>query len=91
MTSNLGSHFRAARLSRGLTLQRLARLTGYADARKVAARIARFEADGIGNDELVARLADALDIDYPTVECLLALDGADPVVVVVTAPGSAGS
>jgi transcriptional regulator with XRE-family HTH domain len=76
MSSKVGGYFRAARLARGLTLEALARLTGFADARKVAARIARFEQEGIIKDELLARLADALDIDLETVEALVAQDAA---------------
>ena len=74
MTSNLGAHFKAARLAKGLTLEGLAQLTGHANARKIAGRIARFERGGTVNDELLARLADALGIDYPTIEALLAQD-----------------
>jgi transcriptional regulator with XRE-family HTH domain len=72
MTSHLGTYFKAMRLARGLTLDGLARLTGYRDRRKVAGRIARFEQEGVVKDELLSRLAAALDVDYPTVEALMA-------------------
>lgn len=75
MLKHLSNHFKAARLAKGLTVEALARLLGYADSRKVAARIARFEQDGGVKDELLARLADALEIDLPTIEALLAVQG----------------
>lgn len=75
MTSHLGTYFKAMRLARGLTLDGLARLTGYRDCRKVAGRIARFEQEGVVNDELLSRLAAALDIDFPTVEALMVQRG----------------
>jgi transcriptional regulator with XRE-family HTH domain len=78
MMQNVADRFRAARLTRGLTVQELARLTGYANTRKVAGRIARFELDGTISDELLSRLADVLDIDYAAIEQLVALDAREP-------------
>lgn len=78
MLKHLADHFKAARLAKGLALEDLARLTGHKNARKVAARIARFEQDGWVKDELLCRIADALDIDYATIEELAALDGHEP-------------
>jgi len=74
MTSNIGAHFKAARLARGLTLEGLALLTGHGNARKGAGRIASFEQGGSINDELLARLADALGVDYATIERLTTQD-----------------
>jgi len=74
MTARLGTFFKAARLAKGLTLKGLALLTGHANARKGAGRIARFEQGGSINDELLARLADALGIDYATIERLTTQD-----------------
>jgi transcriptional regulator with XRE-family HTH domain len=74
MMKHLADHFKAARLAKGLTLGTLARLTGYPNARKVAGRIACFEKYGTIKDELLARLADALGIDYAAIERLLARD-----------------
>lgn len=75
MMSHLGNHLRAVRLTQHLTLPDLARLCGYSNARKVAARIAVFERDGTVKEELLARLADALGVDFPSVEALQAQDG----------------
>lgn len=72
MLKHLADHFRAARLAKGLTLEALARQTGYGRVKKTARRIARFERDGGITEELLARIADALDIDLPTIEGLLA-------------------
>jgi transcriptional regulator with XRE-family HTH domain len=72
MLKHLADHFRAARLAKGLTLEALARQTCYGRAKKTARRIARFERDGGITEELLARIADALDIDLPTIEELLA-------------------
>jgi transcriptional regulator with XRE-family HTH domain len=82
MMKQVADRFRAARLARALTIADLARLTGYPNTRKVAGRIARFEQDRTIRDELLSRLADALDIDYPTIEQLLALDARKPIYVV---------
>lgn len=74
MTNHLGTFFRTARLAKGLTLEGLAHLTGFGNTKKIASRIACFEAGGTISDELLSRLGDALDIDFPTVDGLLAQD-----------------
>lgn len=74
MKTHLGTFFRTARLAKGLTLEGLAHLTGFGNIRKVAGRIAYFEANGTINDELLSRLADALGIDFPIIEALLDQD-----------------
>jgi transcriptional regulator with XRE-family HTH domain len=71
MRRHLAEHFRAARIAKGWSLETLARQTGYGRAKKTARRIARFERDGRIGEELLARIADALDIDLATVEALL--------------------
>lgn len=72
MLTDLARHFRGARLAKGRSLDALARQTHYGRPKKTARRIARFERDGHISEELLARLADALDIDLPTVEELVA-------------------
>jgi transcriptional regulator with XRE-family HTH domain len=72
----LPARFKAARLTRGLSLEDLARQTGYRDARKVAARIGRFECDGTVKDELLSRLTAALDLEGETIEALEAEEAA---------------
>lgn len=72
--NNLGNYFHDRRKSQGLSLGQLAKLVGYRNISKGANRIARFERAGIITDDLLAALADALDIDYPTVERLIEQD-----------------
>ncbi len=74
MQSHLASHFKAVRLERGLTAEQLARRIGAENVRKAMSRIGRFEAGGKVSDDLLALLADALDIDLPTVEALVEQD-----------------
>jgi hypothetical protein len=64
----------APRLARGLTTEDLARRTGCANARRNAGRIDRCKEDGTVSGELLSRLADALNIDYPAIERLLSLN-----------------
>lgn len=75
MLRHLANHFRTVRQARGLTMRDLAVLVGYRDSRKIAGRIGWFEQTGSIKEELLARLADALGIEYPTVEPLLAEGG----------------
>ena len=77
MMKDIAAHFKAARLAKGLTIEGLAALTGYRNTRKVTARIGRFEQEGVIKDELLARIADALGIEFTTIEELLPLDGVD--------------
>jgi transcriptional regulator with XRE-family HTH domain len=72
--NHLGSFFHNQRISQGLSLGQLARMVGYGNVSKGANKIVRFERDGIITEELLARLADALGIDLPTVERLIEQD-----------------
>jgi transcriptional regulator with XRE-family HTH domain len=72
--SNLGNLFHEQRIHRGLSLSQLARLVGYGNVSKGANTICRFEREGIFKDKFLADLADALGIDYPTVERLIEQD-----------------
>ena len=72
MRRHLAHYFRSARIAKAWSLEELARQTAYGRLKKTARRIARFERDGRINDELLARIADALEIDLATVEELLA-------------------
>ena len=74
MTVSLDAHFKAARLALGLSLEGLAGLTCTGNPRKVAGKIAAFERGGAINDELLARLGDALAVEYATVDRLMAHD-----------------
>ncbi len=71
---HLATFFRNERHKRGLTLRQLAILIGYRNVRKGESRIARFEQNGRIDEEVFARLADVLEISYPTVEELLEQD-----------------
>lgn len=74
MNQHLAGYFREQRLQKGLTLQALARTVAPDNARKAAGRIGTFEVNGeIGEDLLVA-VAEALGIDFPTVEQLMEQD-----------------
>jgi transcriptional regulator with XRE-family HTH domain len=68
------SYFHARRIDRGLSLGQLARMVGYRNVSKGANRIARFERDGAINELLMLNLAEALEIDLPTVEDLMEQD-----------------
>jgi transcriptional regulator with XRE-family HTH domain len=68
------SYFRAQRIDRGLTLGQLARMVGYRNVSKGANRIARFERVGAISEPLLVHLAEALEIDLPTVEDLMEQD-----------------
>jgi hypothetical protein len=74
MTTNLGNHFQAQRLRRGLTLGQLARLLGYRNLSKGANRIARFERDGVVDELLLGHLAGVLAVHIRTVEHLVEQD-----------------
>jgi len=74
MTNHLGTYFRQQRLQQGLTLGDLARRAGYRNVSKGANKIVAFEREGQITEELLARLADALGIDWPTVERLIDQD-----------------
>jgi transcriptional regulator with XRE-family HTH domain len=68
--SQLGAFIHAERLKRGLTLGQLARLVGYRNLNKGSRRIAYLEQTGRATLDLLVNVAEALDIDWPTVERL---------------------
>lgn len=70
MEHRLAGHFRAVRLSKGLTLGKLAGLVGYRNISKGANRIKTFEDTGGIHADLLAKLSDALGIDRETVKRL---------------------
>jgi len=70
----LGGYFHEQRIRQSLSLGQLARLVGYRNVAKGANKICRFERGGIVTDNLLAALADALGIDYPTVDRLIEHD-----------------
>jgi transcriptional regulator with XRE-family HTH domain len=72
--NHLGDYFHEQRIRQGLSLGQLARLVGYFNVSKGANKICRFEREGIVTEELLAALADALGIDFPTVESLIEQD-----------------
>ena len=72
--NHLGNYFYEQRTGQGFSRGQLARIVGYRNISKGANRIARFEREGIVTDDLLAALADALGIDYPTVERLIEQD-----------------
>jgi hypothetical protein len=55
-------------------LGQLARLVGYKNISKGANKVCRFEREGVITEELLARLAEALGIDFATVEALIDQD-----------------
>jgi hypothetical protein len=68
--TNLGSFIKAERLKHGLTLGQVARLVGYRNINKGARRIACLEQTGVARAALLANVAEALKLDWPTVERL---------------------
>jgi transcriptional regulator with XRE-family HTH domain len=71
MINRLGSYFRDQRIQQGLSLGQLARFVGYRNVSKGSNKIIRFEREGQITEELLVRLADALGIDFTTVEQLI--------------------
>ena len=71
MTHHLMTYFHEQRIERGLTLVQLAMMIGYRNVKKGASRIGQFERDGRVSEELLAKLAEALGVDFPTVEALI--------------------
>jgi transcriptional regulator with XRE-family HTH domain len=67
---NLPSHFKAQRLARNLNPADLARMIGYRNIAKGANKVLRFERDGIVKEDLLIKIAEALGIDWATVEQL---------------------
>jgi transcriptional regulator with XRE-family HTH domain len=74
MSNHLGNYFREQRIQQGHSLGQLARMAGYKNASKGANKIVLFERQGEITEELLARLAEALHIDLPTVERLIDQD-----------------
>jgi transcriptional regulator with XRE-family HTH domain len=74
MPNNLGNYFHDQRVNKGLTLGQLAEKLGYRNFSKGARRITRLEREGVINELLMVKLAEALDIDLPTVEELIEKD-----------------
>src|SRR5262249_14648590 len=69
--------FREQRIRQGLSLGALARVVGYRNVSKGSNRICRFERNGEITEELLVHLADALGIDFSTVERLIEEDRLD--------------
>lgn len=74
MSNRLGKHFKSVRLDHGFSLGELARLAGYRNACKGSNRISRFEQDGTIKENLLMKLAEALSIEWLTVEELIEQD-----------------
>jgi len=68
------TYFKSQRLAKKLSLGDLARLVGYGNISKGANRIVRFEQEGVIDDELLIKLAKALEINWETVEELAEQD-----------------
>jgi transcriptional regulator with XRE-family HTH domain len=74
VSNHLGAYFREQRLQQGLTLGDLAQRAGYSNVSKGCNKIGRFELEGTITEELLVRLAEALHIDFATVERLVDQD-----------------
>jgi hypothetical protein len=68
--TTLGSFIRARRIGRGLSLGQLARLVGYRNISKGARRLACLEHTGTATPVLLVNVAEALALDWTTVERL---------------------
>jgi hypothetical protein len=68
--SQLGVSIRAERKKRGLTLGQLARLVGSRNVSKGARRLACLEQTGMATPDLLVNVAEALALDWTTVERL---------------------
>jgi transcriptional regulator with XRE-family HTH domain len=89
MASRLGWYYRQKRLRLGLTVETLAVRLGYRNVRKGVRRLLRFEHTGYAPDALLAKLADALGIDYGTTLDLMERDAQQPALAASrTAPGT---
>lgn len=71
MSNHLGTYFRDQRIQQGLSLGTLARTVGYRNVSKGSNKIVRFEREGAVTEELLVRLAEALGIDFDTVQRLI--------------------
>src|SRR5947207_2568978 len=74
MTNNLGSYFHDERVSKGLSLGQLAEKVGYRNLSKGARRITMLEREGVINELLMVKVAEALDIKLPIIEDLIEKD-----------------
>ena len=70
MSSRLAEYFAMQRKEKRLTLRRLARLVGYTNISKGIRRIGDFEETGYIAEDLLAKLAMALEIEQATVNRL---------------------
>ena len=69
-----GQHFKATRLSRGLTPQRLAAQVGYRNVNRGANRILAFESQGVITKDLFSKLITGLSLDPDHVRALVEED-----------------
>jgi len=74
MNEHVANYFRERRRQIGMSLHALALAVAPDNVRKTAGRIGRFEAEGIIREELLAAVADALEIDLPVIEDLMVRD-----------------
>jgi transcriptional regulator with XRE-family HTH domain len=66
------AHLRAVRQARGLTPAEVARRLGHRNPHRGARRLMTIEATGIVNEEMLVRLAEALELDWADFEEVLA-------------------
>ena len=74
MKSHLAEYFSTIRRNKGITLAQLARMIGYQNVNKGYRRIDKFEKFGQVHEDLLAKLAAALEIDDQTVSRLIEED-----------------
>ena len=67
MNKHLRNLIHKHRASKGLNFGQLAELSGYRNRSKWAIKICNFEREGVGTDELVSKLIQALEIDHQEV------------------------
>jgi hypothetical protein len=67
----LGTILRLVRQARGLGLEDVARHLGHRDQRKGVRRLMVIEATGQASDDMLVRLAEALDLDWADLEEVL--------------------
>ncbi len=68
MNKHLRNLIHKNRASMGLNFGQLAELSGYRNRSKWAIRICNFEREGVGDDEMVGRVIQALEIDHQEVQ-----------------------
>jgi len=74
MENRVGAFLKAERLKLDLSLGQLARLVGYRNLSKGARRITALEQTGMGKVDLLLHVAEALNLDWLTVERLMEQD-----------------